>query len=265
LKQKKKANRSGSLALQRLADLCHDMRTPLSIILNTAQLIEECPGEHHGRELAQIRRNTQQLLRIVGNIVDFAAIDADRVQVHMERVEGVAWLHEVGLACAPYARHKGVEFTAVTNLQEIWIWCDSVRLERCVLNLISNAVRFTEPGGLICLSMERAGEEAHISVSDNGRGMDKEQLDGLFQRFSMGCGDRRVRRGSGLGLSLVKSFIERMGGRIEIESEVGEGTRASLFLPIVKKEAHPTAAVEALGSSAAGVAVELADLMAPQE
>ena len=263
--QKTKTDQSGSLALQRLADLCHDMRTPLTIIFNAVQLMEERRGEHHERELAQIRRNTQQLLRIVGNIVDFAAIDAGRVQAHMERVEGVAWLQEVGLACAPYARHKGVEFTVVTNLPEIWIWCDSVLLERCVLNLISNAVRFTEQGGLICLSMERAGEEVHISVSDNGRGMSRKQIENLFQRFSAGCGGGQAREGSGLGLSLVKSFIERMGGRIEIESEVGEGTRATLSLPVMQKEPRPEATVEALGWAATGVAVELAELMMPQE
>jgi len=244
-----KTERTGSYALQRLAGLCHDMRTPLSIILNTAQLLEVNPGENQAQELAQIRRNAQQLLRLVGNIGDLAAIDEGRLWLHMERVEGVAWLREVGLACAPYARHKGLEFLVVANLQEIWLRCDSVRLERCVLNLISNAVRFTEPGGLICLSIEQAGEEAHISVCDNGSGFGKQQK----------------HAGSGLGLPLVKSFIEHMGGRFEIESEAGEGTRASLFLTIANKQTQPEAKVEALGSSAAGVAVELADLLAPQE
>ncbi|MCL2811958.1 MAG: HAMP domain-containing histidine kinase [Clostridia bacterium] len=253
--QKKKAKRCGSFALQRLADLCHDMRTPLSIILNTAQLLEEQPGENQERDLAQIRRNAQQLLRLVGNIGDLAAIDEGRVRLHMERVEGVVWLREMGLACAPYARHKGLEFLVVANLKEVWIQCDLVRLERCVLNLFSNAVRFTEPGGLVCLSIEQVGQEAHISVCDNGCGINKEQAKSLFHRFSAG-------HGSGLGLSLVKSFIERMGGRIEIESEVGEGTRASLLLPIDTKEAHSASTMEALGSSVAG---ELADLLVSWE
>jgi len=120
----------------------------------------------------------------------------------------------------------------VTNLKELWICCDSVRLERCVINLISNAVRFTEPGGLVCLSMEQAGGEAYISVCDNGCGMDRERIDRLYQRFASGYDGRWELASSGLGLSLVKSFIERMGGRIEIESEVGEGTRAGLYLPL---------------------------------
>ena len=264
MKRRKKAGRPGSFALQRLADLCHDMRTPLSIILDTARMLEEKSGDQHSRELEQIRRNARQVLRIMGNVVDLAAIDAGHVRLRMERVEGVAWLREVGLACAPYARHKGLEFMTATNLQEIWIRCDPVRLERCVLNLISNAVRFTEPGGLVCLSMERVGGEAYISVCDNGRGMDREQAGSLFQRFSAGRGSEREQAGSGLGLSLVKSFIERMGGRVEIESEAGEGTRAGLFLPVDSKGARPAAGVEMLGS-AAGVAMELADLAEPRE
>lgn len=265
MKRKKKVDGMSSFELQRMADLCHDMRTPLSIILNTAQLLEEESGEHYGQELAQIRRNAQQLLRMMGNILDFAAIDADCVRLHTGCVEGVAWLREVGLACAPYARQKGIEFMTVTNLREIWIRCDPIRLERCVLNLISNAVRFTDPGGMVCLSMERMGEEVYISVCDNGRGMDEEQTDHLFQRFSNSRSSEWEPSGSGLGLSLVKSFIERMGGRIEIDSEVGEGTRAGLYLPMDNAPVRATAGVEILRSAATGAAVELADLLMPQE
>jgi len=238
LARKDKEKRSGSFVLQRFADLGHDMRTPLSIILSTVQVLEEYPEAPQAQELAQIRMNAQQLLRIIDNIVDGALIDAGCMRLHMELVEGVSWLSDVGRACAPYAHHKGVEFASISNLQEIWIRCDSVRLERCVLNLISNAVRFTEPGGMICLAMEQIGVEACISVSDNGYGMASGQMDRLFKRFSVGCDGVGERAGSGLGLSLVKSFIERMGGRIEIESEEGEGTRASLFLPVETKEAR---------------------------
>lgn len=260
-----KTHQEGEFALQQLVDLSHDMRTPLSIILSTVQLLEDRAEEQCGSELAQIRRNAQQLLRIIGNIVDLATIDAGRLRLHMQLIEGVAWLREVGLACAPYAHHKGVEFTFVSNLKEIWISCDPVRLERCVLNLVSNAVRFTEPGGLICLSIEQVGDEACISVSDNGCGMEAKQIAKLFRRFSASRTDTQHQAGSGLGLSLVKSFMEHMGGRIEIESEFGEGTRASLYFHVKKRGTKSSAMVEVLGPTVTGAAVELSDLMKPRE
>ncbi len=259
------AKKEGEFALQQLVDLSHDMRTPLSIILSTVQLLEDRAEEHYGTELEQIRRNAQQLLRIISNIVDLAAIDSGHVRLHMQQVECVSWLREVSLACAPYARHKGVEFTFASNAEELWITCDAVRLERCVLNLVSNAVRFTETGGLICLFIEASEHEVCISVSDNGCGMDEKQLTKLFKRFSATSVDTQQHKGNGLGLSLVKSFIERMGGRIEIESEYGEGTRASLHLPIRLKTTCPSAVLEVLGPAVTGAAVELSDILKPRE
>jgi hypothetical protein len=132
-----------------------------------------------------------------------------------------------------------------------------------VLNLISNAVRFTEPGGLISLSVEILDGKACISVSDNGCGMGAQQIAKLFQRFSSGEPDTQSHVGSGLGLSVVKSFIERMNGYIEIESERGEGTCARLFLPL-KSDAHGSGMpIEPPSASAAHTEVELAELMEP--
>ncbi len=261
-KQRKKSRQPGDDITRQLVELSHDMRTPLSIILSTVQLLEDRGDPQNERELAQIRRNAHQLQRLIGNIIDTARIDAGRLQMHMHPLELIAWLREVTLACAPYAQYKGVEFSFAANCDALWVRCDPVKLERCVLNLVANAVRHTDAGGLICLSAEHAPPLALISVSDNGSGIDKRKQRTLFRRF--GSLQDGSKSGVGLGLSLVKSFVEAMGGCIEVESELGEGTCARLSLPAVEK---PEAGEEGFVpySGAPGVEVELAELMRPTE
>jgi signal transduction histidine kinase len=212
--------------------MIHDIRTPLSIIQSLAQWmtlrVEEPSMQEFAAEISAMDWNARLISRILNNISDMENIDAGRLRMHMELLEAVSWLRELSRGSIYYARCRGIELTFATDLETLWLLCDGVRLERCVLNLVTNSLNFTGYGGLICLTVTVCGDEGCISVSDNGCGMGKEQVADLLRSEREQKPDAQA--GGGLGLRLVKRFLEHMGGRIEIDSEPGEGTCVRLFL-----------------------------------
>ncbi len=242
--------------MQPWVDLSHDMRTPLSVILSSVQLLQARTGEACQPEAAQIERNVQQLMRLISNVLDITKLDAGYMDFTMQPLEVVAWLRYVADTCAPFAHTKGIEFVCATKDEALWVRCDEVKLERCVLNLVSNAVRHTPNGGLVCLSAECGEDEVIISVSDNGCGIPAARIRSLFERHDMREQLPGQTDGMGLGLPLVQSFMARMQGRIELESEWGEGTCAQLILPRIA----PPATRQRRGTVISNTAVELSGL-----
>ncbi len=242
--------------MQPWVDLSHDMRTPLSVILSSVQLLQARTGDVCQPEAAQIERNVQQLMRLISNVLDITKLEAGYMDFTLQPLEVVAWLRYVADTCAPFARNKGIEFVCATADEALWVRCDEVKLERCVLNLVSNAVRHTPSGGLICLSVENSGDEVIISVSDNGCGISAERVAHLFVRHDMREQPIRQQDGMGLGLPLVQSFMSLMRGSVRLESELGEGTCVQLIMPRIK----PPAAKQRRGTVISNTAVELSGL-----
>jgi signal transduction histidine kinase len=198
------------------ANISHELRTPINVILGTLQLMElkfkelfnenEKNGKKH---LKTMKQNCYRLVRLIDNLIDVTKIDAG------------------------YIENKGISLLFDTEMEEKIIACDKDKIERIMLNLISNAIKFTNSGGSISVNIFERKDNIVISVRDTGIGIPKEKQQCIFDRFiQVDKSLTRNREGSGIGLSLVKALVEMHGGKMFIESEVDIGSEFSFELPI---------------------------------
>lgn len=214
----------------RLADMGHDMRMPLSTILTLVSTLH--PNDQNDtRVIEQINLNTKLLLRLLGNVVDLASANENKLRFSIDTIDLVSWLHEKAELCKPYTQTKNIEISCVCTVDQAYACVDEVKLDRCVLNLVSNAVKFTPENGIICLTLEVVDGYVRIGVSDSGCGISKQEIDRLFERFYSGIGAPQLRTGNGLGLAIVQAFTQGMGGMIDVQSEPDEGTSFYLSFP----------------------------------
>ncbi|MBU3803559.1 MAG: PAS domain S-box protein [Candidatus Cellulosilyticum pullistercoris] len=226
------------------ANISHEFRTPINIILGTIQLIE-CKildyGEQYEGALQLIKygkamkQNAYRLLRLVNNLIDITHIDSGYYQLNRQNLNIVSVIEEITLSVAQYINDKGIELIFDTITEEEIIACDPDKIEKIMLNLLSNAIKYTTKDGKIRVYIDIAYDKVVISVEDNGIGISKEKQDMIFERFTQG--DNLLTRqteGSGIGLSLVKSLVELHGGSIRVESIVNQGTKMIFSLPRVQ-------------------------------
>ena len=222
------------------ANLSHELRTPINVILGTLQLIElklkdrvysEKPT--YQRYLKSMKQNCYRLIRLINNLIDVTKIDSGYFELHLNNCNIVSIVEEITLSVAEYVENKGISLLFDTDIEERIIACDGDKIERIMLNLISNSIKFTEQGGKILVNIFDKGEEIAISVKDTGVGIPKEKQQQLFQRFmQVDKSLARNKEGSGIGLSLVKSLVELHKGKIEINSEWEKGSEFIITLPV---------------------------------
>jgi cell cycle sensor histidine kinase DivJ len=219
-----------------LANMSHELRTPLNAVIGFSDLIlSKTFGELNPRyrEYAQlIHEAGNHLLSLVSDILDLAKIEAGRFSCDFRVLD----LKETTTACLPLierraAEHK-IRIQAYLPVGPVEVEADMRGCKQILINLLSNAVKFSRPGGKVTLSLREAGEEAMISVRDEGVGIPAELLARLGQPFEQGSNDPMLaREGTGLGLALVKALISRHGGRFTVESREGVGTTITVWLP----------------------------------
>ncbi|MEQ8155294.1 MAG: PAS domain S-box protein [Clostridiaceae bacterium] len=222
------------------ANISHELKTPLNVIYSTNQLIElylknssfEENKEKISKSLKVIKQNCYRFSKLINNIVDLSKIDSGFFKLNLVNENIVSVIEDIVESVAEYIKGKGIDIFFDTNTEEKIIACDSEKIERIILNLISNAIKFTNSGGIISVDLiDRVGT-IEIVIKDTGIGIDKKHLDSIFKRFYQA--DKSLTRnaeGSGIGLSLVKSLLELHDGKISIESIVGEGSVFKIELP----------------------------------
>jgi PAS domain S-box-containing protein len=230
------ANRTKSAFL---ATMSHELRTPLNAIIGYSQMLrEDSIGPEHPEvlsDLEKIERSGQLLLGIINDILDLSKIEAGRETVNAQNVDVAAVLRDVSNAVLPLSRQQG-------NLLEIdcpesarMAYADLSKFRQSVLNLVNNALKFTENGRVSVAVNRLLNEEGawiEVHVRDTGIGIGREHLDRLFQPFSQVDGSAtRKYNGTGLGLAISKKFCQMMGGDISVESELGRGSRFSIRVP----------------------------------
>ena len=208
----------------------HDLRTPLTLISEPVDQLADAsnltPRQHTLMLLA--RKNVKILRRLINQILDFRKYESGKLELNRQKVDLAALLNEWTASFAEVARgrHIRLETSVVpTGIVEV----DTEKMERVVFNLISNAMKFTPDNGHISVRCERCGEDLVLTVEDSGRGIAPEDIPHVFERFWQA--DRIHPEGSGIGLSLVKGFIDMHGGEISVESEQGRFTRFTIVLP----------------------------------
>ncbi|MDP9480551.1 MAG: ATP-binding protein [Actinomycetota bacterium] len=214
-----------------LAEVSHQLRTPLTVIHGSAEVgLHLERGCAHEELLREIVKESGSMSRMVEDLLLLARSDSDSLPMIMETVS-VAWLLE-GLAKRAQALAREQHASLQIALSgEGRLRCDAERIEQAVLVLIDNAARYGPSGGPITLSSSTRTGELLIEVTDQGPGIPPEELPRTFERFYR-CENASEKRGSGLGLPIAKTIAESHGGRLEAESEVGEGTRMSLRLSL---------------------------------
>lgn len=230
------ANQSKS---QFLANMSHELRTPLNAIIGYSEmLIEEADdtGSPTLRpDLEKIRSSGNHLLGLINEVLDLSKIEAGRMDVYVERFDAAALLEEVASTVRPLIAARGNRLDIVFDGPLGEMHADVTRTRQVMLNLLSNAAKFTD-SGVITLSAVRVhaevGDRINVAVTDSGIGMTPEQQARLFQPFVQGdASTTRKYGGTGLGLAISKRFVEMMGGAIFVESALGKGTTFTINLP----------------------------------
>ncbi|GIM29252.1 hypothetical protein CPJCM30710_19180 [Clostridium polyendosporum] len=224
-----------------IANMSHELRTPLNIIFSTAQLfslyINKDEGLQNIEKLTKytntIKQNCYRLLRLVNNLIDITKIDSGFVELNLKNQNIVEVAEEIVLSTAAYV--EGISRTIIfdTNTEEKSMAFDEEKLERILLNLISNATKFTREEDTIEVVLQDKGDHVIISVKDSGVGIPEDKLSQIFERFKqVDSSLSRRHEGSGIGLSLVKSLVEMHGGKIDVKSIYQQGTEFIITLPV---------------------------------
>ena len=226
------ANRAKSEFLARMS---HDLRTPLNAIGGYAQLVEM---EVHGavnpaqREaMGRIIRAQEHLLTLINDILNFARLEAGQVQIEIAEVELRTTLSEIRVLLQPLFAQRGVSFDLNLADRDLRVLADGERLIQVLSNLLTNAAKFTEPGGRVVVDCSADAGLVTIRVCDTGRGIPAERLDAIFNPFiQAGNSDAESRQGVGLGLAISRELLRLMNGTLSVESVVGEGTTFTVQL-----------------------------------
>jgi two-component system, OmpR family, sensor kinase len=211
----------------------HDLRNPLHIILGYSDFLIQISDQPEQQEYLQIIRNVSQFMaRLVDDLLDVAKIEAGDLQLDYEPVN-LADLITYNVAInRPLAAQKQIELIYQLDETVPRALVDSAKIEQVLGNLISNAIKFSEPGNGVVIRLERAEENFLISVKDDGAGMAPEQQSRLFQPFQQGQTGTGGEKSTGLGLVIVKHIVEGHGGQIWFESELGQGTTFFVSIPL---------------------------------
>jgi signal transduction histidine kinase len=235
------ANKYNKLKSQICSMVSHELKTPLNIILGSIQLIEKyqvnkpnciqcCPFY---RYLNAMKQNCYRLIRLIDNFVDLNRIEGGFLNINLKNTDIIKVVEDITLSIVEYTNSKSIDLIFDTEIEEKSIACDVEKLERIMLNLLSNAIKFTESGGSIEVNISEYEESLIISVKDTGTGIPIHMKDKIFETFTqVDHLYRRKAEGSGIGLSIVKSFVEMHGGKVVVESEYGKGSNFIIELPI---------------------------------
>jgi signal transduction histidine kinase len=231
--------RVNHLKSQFLATVTHELRTPLHSIISYGALILEgfVEGELTAEQEEHIQfivRRAEDLSRLVDDMLDLSKIEADRLEVKVEPLALEPSLTEVVNQLKPMANNKGLQLTLEVEDSLPMVLADSHRIRQIVINMASNALKFTEKGGVTirCTQPERY-DMLRISVSDTGIGISPAALDYIFEAFRQADGSTTRRfGGTGLGLTIARKLIELQGGEVSVESIVGQGSTFSFTLPV---------------------------------
>jgi len=229
------AQQANAAKAEFLATISHELRTPLNAIIGYAELLgSEITGpvtEAQAHQLSRVRMSARHLLFLIDEILSFARSEAERDAVHLSEVDMHELVREVMDTFTPEIEGKGLAFAHSLDADVPTIRSDHSKLRQILLNLLSNASKFTDRGS-VRLAVRRHGNGIVLAVSDTGIGISEEHRARIFEPFWQ-VEQSRTRRvgGTGLGLSVVRKFSELLGGTLSVQSEVGVGTTISLRLP----------------------------------
>jgi signal transduction histidine kinase len=230
-----------ALKTQFFSNLSHELKTPLNIILASVQMIGSkhpalCRCETYGyveKYISMMRKNCYRLLRLINNLIDITRIDSGFLKFNFGNYNIICIVEDITLSVVDFSETKGINVVFDTDLEEKIIGCDPDKIERIMLNLLSNSIKFTPSGGSILVEIFDKEDKILIKVTDTGIGIPEDKQSIIFERFrQVDSSMQREQEGSGIGLSLVKALVEAHCGNIYIQSQSGQGTEVTIELPV---------------------------------
>jgi len=223
------------------SNISHEFKTPLNVILGTLQLllllVREIPiskiKDKFERKLLLMKQNCFRLLRLINNLIDITKIDSGYFELELDNYDVIEIIRNIALSIRDYVENKNISLEFKTTVKQRVIACDPDKIERIILNLLSNSIKFSKAGGKIGIYITEEKDELIITVKDTGIGIPNNKIPIIFDRFAQV--DKSLTRnheGSGIGLSIVKSLVELHHGRVGVKSIHGKGSEFLIRLPI---------------------------------
>ena len=233
-KSAEKARKANEAKTRFLFNMSHDIRTPMNAIVGFSGLLEK--SLHDEKKslgyIKKIRVSSDILLTIINQVLEMARIESGKITLNPESVNIREMVEAMNTVFESSLTKKSLEYQCSLNVVHDQIRCDKTKMEEIILNVVSNSIKYTNPHGKITVSIDELDSEDEknanykVVVEDNGIGMSQDYLPHIFEEFSREHTSTETRvAGTGLGLPIVKSLVDRMGGTIEVESEEGKGTR----------------------------------------
>ncbi len=231
-----------------LAFVSHELRSPLNAILGWSKILLTKTVDDATRRnaLETIERSARLQTKLINDLVDSARVASGKLRLEFHPTNLCEVVRVAYQAQKPGADSHGLDFTFVSDCDEVIVFGDAGRLQQVFTNLISNAIKFTPDGGQISIELKRTAETVSVSVKDTGHGVDPEALPNIFRQFSQGeIGRSRSNTGLGLGLSIVKILVNKHGGAVSALSEgLGKGSEFVVTLPLTDSKLEPVATEE---------------------
>lgn len=220
---------------QVLANISHDFKTPINVIYSTVQMQDlNIKNRNYGNLLEFnniIKQNCNRMIRLTNNFIDSIKLESDIINVNLKYVNIVNLVEEITLSVLNYAEDKNIELVFDTEQEEIYSLIDTDLMEKIMLNILSNSIKYNKKNGHIDVNIKDTEQLIIISIKDTGVGIPKEKLKNIFERFERA--DRstiKTSEGSGIGLSIVKQMVEALNGTIDISSVENKGTIVKIIL-----------------------------------
>lgn len=227
-------------------NITHEFRTPLTVILGMAEQLKSLSTKDGISEgVSLIERNGKKLLQLINELLYLSKIDSAKLKVNYQNKEVVSFIQYLGESFESLAEKKGVRLSIYSEIDELTMAVDEIKLQKIVANLMSNAIKFTPKRGKVILHLAQKDQQLHLKVKDTGEGISEAALPNIFDRFyQVDNASSRKGEGTGIGLSLVKELVDLLDGTISVKSKLGTGTEFLVTLPITETTATATESLD---------------------
>ena len=222
----------GAAKSQFYTNITHEFRTPITVILGLAEEIQTTSK----KQIIAIKRNGKQLLQLINQMLALSKLESGREQLKMQQGDVVAFTKYMVESFHSFAATQDIKLEMNTAIDHLKMDYDPEKLQLILSNLIANAIKFTSAGGKVKVALKQIKQQLQIMISDTGEGILEEQLPYIFDRYYQ-ADSIQENTGSGIGLTLVKEYVQMLEGKIELESKLGKGTTFYIQLPINQKVA----------------------------
>ncbi len=230
-----------------ISTLSHELKTPLNVLYSTLQLLEGTKSNGadeflkvYDKYSSSLKLNSKRMIRLINNIVDTTKIDTGIISPNFGNYEIVSFIENIVISTVSFLKFKNITIEFDTNVEEHYIKCDPNMIEKVVLNLLSNSIKYTEHSGRIKVNINVSEKNVVLTFEDNGIGIPIDMKDKVFERFlRLDNSFKRLNEGSGIGLSIVKSMVEAHDGFIFVSSELERGSIFDIVLPNVLVDNMP--------------------------